>query len=134
MTTAESRDDSAAAAIRRINQAWLAGRVDDLAPLVHPDVVMVFPGFVGQVAGREGFLEGFREFCANARIHEFHERDHQISVTGEVAVVTFRYDMVYELSGQRSRASGRDLWVLAKQAGRWLAVWRTMLDVEEHPP
>ncbi len=31
----ESKREDAAAAMRQINQAWLGGRVEDLAPMVH---------------------------------------------------------------------------------------------------
>jgi hypothetical protein len=57
----ESRREDAAAAMRRISRAWLDGRVEDLAPIVHPEIVMVFPGFTGRVQGREDFLAGFRD-------------------------------------------------------------------------
>jgi len=41
--------------------------------------------------------------------------------------------MVYERSGERSRATGRDLWVFVRQGGEWVAIWRTMLDLAEQP-
>jgi ketosteroid isomerase-like protein len=123
--------DGVVETMRQINQAWLNGRVDDLASMVHPDVVMVFPGFAGAVQGRDDFLAGFRDFCQNARVHEFRDHDHQLNVAGDVAVATFRYDMIYERAGTRSRSAGRDLWVLHKQAGNWMAVWRTILEMEE---
>jgi len=125
--------DEVVGIMRRINQAWLAGRVDDLVPLVHSEIVMVFPGFAGRVQGRESFLAGFSDFCQQARIHEYHERDHQVDVAGETAVVSFRYAMVYERDAKRFRASGRDLWIFQRQEIAWIAVWRTMLDMEESP-
>jgi hypothetical protein len=128
----ESRREGAATVMRRINQAWLDGRLDDLAPLVHPDVIMVFPGFTGRIQGRDELLAGFRDFCQNARIHEFREYDHLIDVAGGTAVVTFRYEMSYDRSAKRYRATGRDLWVLEYDGGSWIAVWRTMLDMEEN--
>jgi ketosteroid isomerase-like protein len=64
-------------------------------------------------------------------VYEFREHDHQLSVVGDVAVATFRYDMIYERAGKRSRSTGRDLWVLQAQAGNWIAVWRAMLEMEE---
>jgi hypothetical protein len=131
MAGGPGRDD-AAAVMRRINQAWLAGRVDDLAPMLHPEIVMVFPGFSGRVQGRDALLAGFRDFCQNATMREFHEQDHQVDVVGDAAVVSFRYEMVYERSGERYRATGRDLWVFQNEAGAWIAVWRTMLDMEEN--
>jgi ketosteroid isomerase-like protein len=127
----ESKRADVAKAMRQINQAWLNGKVQDLAPVVHAEIVMVFPGFAGRVQGRQTLLAGFADFCQNATIHEFREHDHQVDVTGDTAVVTFQYDMVYERSGARYRSTGRDLWVFQLQDTAWIAVWRTMLDMEE---
>ena len=128
----ESKREGAAATMRRINRAWLDGQVEDLAPMAHPEIVMVIPGFSKRIQGREGFLAGFRDFCQNAKIHEFREHDHQVDVAGDTAVVTFRYEMVYERSGERYRSTGRDLWVFQNQGAAWVAVWRTMLDMQEN--
>jgi hypothetical protein len=125
--------ESAAAAMRGINRAWLEGRTDDLPAFIHPDVTMVFPGFEGRVKGREAVIAGFVDFCTHAKIHEYREDDFQADVVGDTAVVTFRYEMVYERSGEKYRANGRDLWVFTRPAGDWLAVWRTMLDPSEQP-
>jgi hypothetical protein len=128
----ESKREDASTAMRQINRAWRDGRLEDLASMVHPEIVMVLPGFTARIRGREDFLAGFRDFSQNAKIHEFHEHDHDIDVTGATAVVTFRYEMVYERSGERYRATGRDLWVFQNQGRAWTAVWRTMLDMEEN--
>ena len=128
----ESERDGAAATMRQINQTWLDGRVESLAAIVHPDIVMVFPGFAGRQQGREEFLAAFRDFTANATVHEFHEHDLQADVAEETAVVTFRYEMVYERSGKRNRSTGRDLWIFQKQGSKWIAVWRTMFDMVEN--
>ncbi|PYQ46356.1 MAG: hypothetical protein DMF78_26525 [Acidobacteria bacterium] len=92
----ETQREGVAAAMRRINDAWLGGHVDDLAAMVHPDIV-------------------------------------KIDVAGETAVVSLRYEMLYERSGKRYRATGRDLWVFERDGPAWLAVWRTMLDLDENP-
>lgn len=126
-----SKGEAVAMAMQKINRAWLEGRVDDLGPLVHPQIVMALPGFAGRVGGREGFLAGFRDFCENATVHEYRESDEQVDVAGGTAVVTYRYAMVYERSNVRYRATGRDLWVFQQQDDAWLAVWRAMLDIEE---
>ena len=114
-----------------INRLWLAGRVDELAPLLHPDITMVLPGFAGRVRGREQFLAGFRDFCGSCRVHEFHEHDRLSDIVGDTAVLSFRFEMVYERGGESYRATGRDLWVFRNQTEGWLAVWRTMLDMTE---
>ena len=92
---------------------------------------MVFPGFAGRIQGRDAFIAGFRDFCEKATIHHFNEGEHQIDVAGETAVVNFGYEMLYERSAEQFHTTGRDLWVFAKHGTGWLAVWRTMLDVNE---
>jgi hypothetical protein len=127
-----SPEQDAAASMQRITRLWLEGKADELAPLVHRGIVTAVPGFAGQSRGREEFLTGFRDFCQTARIREYHEDDQVVAVVGTVAVVTFRYTMVYERGGERFRTTGRDLWVFERQDTTWIAVWRTMLDLLEH--
>jgi hypothetical protein len=132
MNTHESRE-AALQRLLRINRIWLDGEVEALAPLVDANVVMVFPRFTGRVQGREEFLAGFRDFCANARVHEFHDHGYETDVIGDTAVITFQYEMIYERSAERYRATGRDLWVLQDRDGNWVAVWRAMLELHELP-
>jgi ketosteroid isomerase-like protein len=129
----QSQSGSAELVMRQINAAWLHGQVDDLAPLLHSNIVMVLPGWSGRVAGKQEFLAGFRDFLESSKIHEFNEEDLQADVAGSAAVITFRYEMLYERDGARFTATGRDLWVFQKQGAGWIAVWRTMLDLEENP-
>jgi ketosteroid isomerase-like protein len=129
----ETNGETATATMARINRAWLDGQLNDLELLVHPDVVMVFPGFGGRIQGRDQFLAGFHDFCTNAKVQEFVEHDQQVDVAGGTAVVSFRFDMVYERSGERFRSTGRDLWVFQQEGTAWIAVWRTMLEIEESP-
>jgi hypothetical protein len=125
--------DAVAAALEEINRAWLEGRPKDLAPRVHPAVVMAPPGFAGRVEGRDAFVAGFVDFCENADLREYAESGHQVDVTGDTAVATYTFEMVYERSGATCRSTGRDLWVFARQGDAWRAVWRTMLDLAERP-
>ena len=77
--------------------------------------------------------------------HAGHHAQHQAATHGtllcswmcaagtvlDTAVVTFLYEMVYERSGERYRATGRDLWVFQSQNAAWIAVWRAMLALDE---
>jgi ketosteroid isomerase-like protein len=128
----ETTHETVTAAMQRINEAWLGGRVQDLIPLVHPDIVMVFPNFTGRIQGREAFLAGFRDFCQSAVVREFREYDHQVDVAGDTAVVTFRYEIIYERLNKRYRSTGRDFWIFNHQSAAWIAVWRAMLESEEN--
>jgi uncharacterized protein (TIGR02246 family) len=109
--------EAASEAMQRINRTWLEGRPQDLASLMHPNITLVFPGFSGRGEGREAIVAGFTDFCRNATVHDYREADPQVDVIGDTAVTTFTYEMVYERSGKRKRASGRDLWVFARQGG-----------------
>jgi uncharacterized protein (TIGR02246 family) len=129
--TDEAVREAVATAMREMNRAWMEGNAHDMERLVHPDVVMILPGFAGRVVGREAFIGGFRDFSENATVLQFREDDPQVDVVGGTAVVSVAYEMTYERSGGRYRATGRDMWVFEKRDRSWLAVWRTMLDVDE---
>jgi ketosteroid isomerase-like protein len=122
-----------AEALRMINNCWLERRPRDLAPLLHPEIVLVIPGFAGRISGRDALIEGFVDFCENARVVSFKESDLQVDQFADTAVVSFAFDMVYEREGSRYHSTGRDFWVFTRQDGSWLACWRSMLDVREEP-
>jgi ketosteroid isomerase-like protein len=123
--------DLVAAAMTAINTAWLENRPGDLAPLFDPSIVMTAPGFAGRLEGREAMVAGFQDFCRNARVVRFEDADVQIDVIGPVAVATYTFVVVYEQAGGTYESTGRDFWIFRNDAGRWIAVWRTMLDVTE---
>lgn len=125
--------ESAAAAMQQINRAWLERRPADLQALFHPDITMALPGFVGRVEGRQVMVAGFEDFCSHAAVEDYRESNTHVDVVGDTALASFDYQMVYERSGVRYRATGRDLWVFARHDGGWLAVWRTMLNLQEQP-
>ncbi len=119
--------------VDRINEAWVAGRLDELAELVDDDIVMVFPGFEGRSEGKPAFVAGFEDFVENAELERFEESDRQIDVKGDAAVASFAFEIVYGREGRRYLSTGRDLWVFARRDAGWRPVWRTMLDVGERP-
>ena len=114
-----------------INRAWRSGRVSDMAPCLHPDIIMRLPNSAGIVVGREALMGGFNEFCTNARVIQYAEADIQVDVIGNCGVVSFRFDMLYERQKYREHSTGRDQWFFQRDDGRWLAVWRTMFDLSE---
>lgn len=117
--------------IHRINRAWQEGHPEEIEPLLHPNVVMVFPGFSGRSRGVVAMMAGFQHFCAHATVLDYTESNLEVEVVGNTASATFRFAMLYERDGRRYRSTGRDLWMFGKEAEKWLATWRTMLDVHE---
>ncbi len=114
-----------------INEAWRANTPLIMSQHLHPAVVMKFPGFSGEVVGRDALLASFVEFCTNARVLEYRENNEQISVIGDCAVASFQFEMLYKRAKYQEQSKGRDLWVFQRISGKWLAVWRTMMELEE---
>jgi ketosteroid isomerase-like protein len=128
----ESEATQVVGVLNAINRAWLEDHVDDMGSMLHPDIVMVLPGFGGRSSGRGAFLDGFRDFRKSASTIKFNVRDFQVDITGDAAVATYCFEMEYDRVDTQWRATGRDLWVLRKQRGKWRATWRTMLDMNEN--
>ena len=117
--------------ISAINQAWRSNMPLEMSQYLHSDIIMKFPGFSDEVVGRDALLASFIEFCTNARVLEYQESNEQINVIGECAVATFQFEMLYERAKYQERSKGRDLWVFQYISGKWVAVWRTMMELEE---
>ncbi|MFN2519708.1 MAG: DUF4440 domain-containing protein [Candidatus Limnocylindria bacterium] len=124
--TGDDRDD-VAAALRRINDAWIEGEPERMAEDLHVLVVMVQPGFADRIEGREAAIASFREFIDGSLVHEYAESDPVIDLTGSTAVATCRWDIEWSADDRRQPERGRDVYVFAKDRGRWRAVWRVIV-------
>jgi ketosteroid isomerase-like protein len=131
--TENAASDAVAEALKKLNRAWLSEQFDELPALLHRDVVAVAPGFVERSRGSEAFIAGLRDFVQSATIHDFAEHDIEADVIGDSAVASYRFEIDFERSGQRYLGTGRDLYVFRRVEGEWLAVWRTLLGVDERP-
>jgi len=118
-------------AMAAINHAWRENKPKEMMRYLHPKVTTVLPGFTGTILGSEAMLAGFDEWCKNARVLEYEESDEQIQIIGDVGFVSFRFDMVYERKSYREKSTGRDIWAFEHWDGKWVAVWRTMIDLKE---
>ncbi len=110
-----------------LTAAWRAGRTKDISALLHPSVVFVRPGFAGRAEGRAACVATYDEFLAAALVLRYEESEPTVDVFGDTAVASFRWEMAWEVGGQRSEESGHDLYVLVRAEGRWLIAWRTLL-------
>jgi ketosteroid isomerase-like protein len=50
------------------------------------------------------------------------EIDPKIEIHGNTAVVTYYFDMSFEMGGQTIKMGGRDMFVFVKEGGKWWAV------------
>jgi len=115
------------AVLAALTAAWRAGRTKDISALLHPSVVFVRPGFAGRAEGPAACVATYDEFLTAALVLRYEESEPSVDVFGDTAVASFRWEMAWEIGGQRSEESGHDLYVLVRTEGRWLIAWRTLL-------
>ncbi len=122
-------------AVEAINAAWTANSAAELPVALgnafREDMVIVAPGFVQRLEGRDACVRSYVDFVDRAEIHDFDVADAAVDVLGDTAVATYRYDIAFTLEGERYDEAGRDLFVFARDGDRWRAAWRTMLPLVE---
>jgi uncharacterized protein (TIGR02246 family) len=110
--------------VRRINAAWREGHPERLTDLFHDRMVIIGPDGRRFVEGKEPCVASYRGFCEYASVAHYRESDPQVDVYNTTAVVSYPFEIEYTIEGKVNRETGRDVFVLEKQHGRWLAVWR----------
>ncbi|MBN1824634.1 MAG: nuclear transport factor 2 family protein [Candidatus Eisenbacteria bacterium] len=129
-TTPSDREELLAL-LDRIRAAWTEGPIEILDEVFHERMVIAGPGMVPLGEGREACVRSYRDFLARARVRAYEQFDPVASVFGDTAVASYRYVIAFELEGRLFREKGRDLFVFAREEGRWRAVWRTLLPEPE---
>ncbi len=119
---ADPLQQEAWATIRALNDAWTKGDPDDLAHYFHERMVAITPTDRERRVGRAACVAGWKGFAEAATIHRWVERDPQIELYGDTAVVTYYFDMSFDMAGRRIDLGGRDMFVLVRENGRWWAV------------
>ena len=114
-----------------INRAWRENHPADMREYLHPQMTMVLPDFSDTVTGSDAMLAGFEEWCTNPKVVEYDDSDEQIQIVGNVGFVSYRFNMLYERTAYRERSVGRDIWAFEYIGKKWLAVWRTMIELKE---
>lgn len=117
--------------IRDLNRTWTEGNPQDLRSFFDPDIIIAQPGFVGRSVGRDAAVASYVDFCNAVMVLAFSEREPDIDVNGNVAIVSYTFDISYEIEGKRRREQGRDLFVLRYENKRWRVLWRTLLPQAE---
>ena len=117
--------------VQALNRAWTHGHVDELSRWFHEDMVAITPTDRYRREGREVCIDGWRQFVSAAKIESFKEMDPKVQIYGTAAVVTYYYDLSCELNGTPRRLSGRDLFVLVKEEGRWWVVANSFSEFPE---
>lgn len=108
--------------VRALNDAWTKGNPDDLANYFHPKMLAITPVDRLRRDGAAACIAGWKGFAEAACIYRWQESDPLIRVYGNAAVVTYYYEIDFEMGGQHVEQGGRDLFFLVREDGRWLVV------------
>lgn len=111
--------------IQSLNQTWTTkGNIDRLLDYFHETIVAVTPDIKQRITGKAACFQGWKRFHEAVDILSWEEKDPLIHIYGNdsFAIVTYYYEIAYLLDGNRRSESGRDLFVLVKESGKWLAV------------
>ena len=109
-------------ALRALNDAWTKGNPGDLKNYFHKDMVAITATDRERLEGREACFTSWNNFTKAAKINHWKELEPRIQLYGNTAVVTYYYDMSFNMGGQTTNLSGRDMFVFVKEGGKWWAV------------
>jgi uncharacterized protein (TIGR02246 family) len=109
--------------VREMNDAWTKeGNPEALSRFFHPRMVAFTGPNSERLEGGEACVAGWKGFCEAARILHWEEKAMDIRVYGEAAVVSYFFEIHFQVEEQEMHSEGRDMFFLVKEEGRWWAV------------
>lgn len=111
--------------VRQMNRTWAFRRdLDRLHGFFHPEMVLINQANAGRLEGAGACLADYERFMECGRVLSFEEQEPLIQFygNGQVAVVTYYYQMDFEIDGQSFHTHGRELLVLAREEDQWQVV------------
>ncbi|MEK6616045.1 MAG: nuclear transport factor 2 family protein [Bacteroidota bacterium] len=112
-------------AVQDMNQAWT--KIPDeqkIREYFHKDMVSIVPTARDRISGGDACVAGWMGFANSTNITHWEEKEPLISIflNDTVAVVSYYFDMAFEMNGNNITMSGRDLFTLINENGRWKVV------------
>lgn len=115
-------EQEALAFVTALNETWTKGDGSGLVDYFHPDMVAITATDREILHGRQACLASWQGFARAATIHHWREVDPKVRIFGDTAIVTYYFDMSFDMQGNIVHLGGRDMYVLVRQDGRWWAV------------
>lgn len=111
--------------VSEMNRAWAVDKnTEVLKDYFHQNMVAITSTDHYRIEGKDACLAAWKTFVDTTQVHYFKEIDPsvQIYADGAAAVVTYYFDLSFEMGGQTITSSGRDMFVLVKEDGKWWIV------------
>ena len=114
--------------VQTVNRTCKEGKgFDRLGPFYHNRVVMVLPGLDRRVEGKATCLRSYEDACSKMVFQRLDGSDERIDVWGNTAVVTYKYDAVWDFQGKTFTDDGREIVVFVRDGETWKIAWRTLI-------
>jgi hypothetical protein len=111
--------------IIKMNKLWTVdNKVEELATYFHENMVAITPTDKFRREGQSSCVAGWKSFTDVAKINYWKEIDPRIDLYGNdlFAIVTYRFEMSFDVNGQIIEMSGRDMFSLVKENNKWWIV------------
>ena len=105
-----------------MNDCWTKGDGSDLVRYFHPRMVAIVPSSRERLVGRDACVAAWVGFAKSTTILSWKAIDPQIELFDNIAVVTYYFNIHFEMNGQTIEMNGRDMFTFVKEDDRWLAV------------
>jgi Domain of unknown function (DUF4440) len=117
--------------VQTINDSWLSNKPKEVskvpADCFHQDMVIKGCDLKTMAKGREECVRSYAGFIEQAKVGAFSQDEPDIQITGDTAIATYGWTIMYTLEGKEYTEPGHDIFVFQRVEGKWLAVWRAML-------
>lgn len=110
--------------VNNLNDDWLNDRIENLSRYFHKQAVIIQPGTLKKMRGREEIVESYREFMEEAEVTDFRLKDLRIDVFKHTAVVLYTFNIKYTVETTHYDEEGQEVLVLNQHNGKWQIVWR----------
>lgn len=111
--------------ILRMNKLWTVdNKAEELVNYFHKNMVAITPTDTFRREGQHECVAGWKGFADMAKIHYWKEIDPKIDLYGNglFAIVTYRFEMAFDINGQTIEMNGRDMFSLIKENNKWWIV------------
>ena len=114
--------------VQDVNRICREGKgFDRLAPFFHEGMVMVLPGLDRRAEGKAACLRCYEDACSKMVIHRLDASRERIDLWDGTAVVTYRYDCVWDWQGKTFTDDGHEVLVLVRDGKDWKIAWRHLI-------
>jgi ketosteroid isomerase-like protein len=124
--------DEIRAVLATINGAWLSTNLEAvetaLQSCFHRDMVIKGGDLETAAEGRKACVRSYIDFIDQAKISEFKQDEPDIRIFGNTAIASYSWRIGYSMGGKDYDEKGWDIFAFMREDGKWLAVWRAMLN------